>query len=502
MEARGALGALSRGRPFLAAVAVMALVLAVAAAGAAPGHRAGLVTAAPGSAGSASLADATPGGSGGPSGPNTPGGATAAAAPASGAGSPTAANGSSGVSNGAGGPSRPGAIYDQGVTDSTITLGGSTFTSGPAAVYGQQIAVGFAAGIAYVNDHGGINGRKVVLKIYDDGADPAKQLANTKRLVEVDKVFALSMVYAAGVGPYVAQQRIPVFHLGQFDDEFTNPWWFPVGGPQSFAAMSLANFGARKLKAKSVAIFYIDAGAGAYSKAFADQDASYWKAYGVKVPVEEAFSPTQTSCSDAISAASAAKVDFIDFEIDASKVINCGVQAQVQGYKPPLSWGGYLIGVPVIWQALGDESIGMYAFDAFGALYNFPDYQAYVHKVSSSTDTDSSVTASYFYSALLMRDAIAKLGNNITRQRLADVLNTFSNWQPGVTADPNQPSWTWRPQCHVALKGGYVIQIHKHSDGSLAWDQITPQFASTPLPPGVGVPAQFSGCTSAFSPTS
>ena len=55
---------------------------------------------------------------------------------------------------------------------------------------------------------------------------------------------------------------------------------------------------------------------------------------------------------------SAAGVDFIDFEVDASTVINCGVEAQIQGYKPPKGWGGYLIGVPVIHEALGDFSIG------------------------------------------------------------------------------------------------------------------------------------------------
>ena len=45
----------------------------------------------------------------------------------------------------------PGAIYDPGVTDDEILVGGSTFTSGPAAVYGEQIAVGFQAGINYIN---------------------------------------------------------------------------------------------------------------------------------------------------------------------------------------------------------------------------------------------------------------------------------------------------------------------------------------------------------------
>ena len=384
-------------------------------------------------------------------------------------------------------------VYDEGVTDTEIRIGGSTFTSGPAAVYGEQIAVGFAAGVNYINQHGGINGRKIVLKIYDDSADPAKQLANTKRLVEVDKVFALSMIYGDIGGQYIASKGIPVFHLGQQEAEFVNPFWFPVGGPQRLASYWIANYGAKKLGVKKVAIFYLDAGAANYSKSYAESVAKDWQGYGATVPVLAPFSAGQTSCSDAISSAKSAGVDFIDFEVDASTVINCGVEAQLQAYKPPKGWGGYLIGVPVVPEALGDFSQGMYAVDTFGALYDNPDYIKAVHDVSPKTATYSSVTISYFVSALLMRDAIAKLGDNITRARLKDVLNTFTDWRPGLTDDANQPSWTFRPNCHFALRGGYIIQIQKH-DGDLKWTQITPQFTSTPVPPGETPPAQYAQC--------
>ena len=388
-------------------------------------------------------------------------------------------------------------IYDVGVSDSEIRVGGSTFTSGPAAVYGEQIAVGFAAGVNYINERGGINGRRVVLKIYDDGGDPAKQLANVQRLVDVDKVFALAMAYAPIAGDYVKSRGIPVYHLGQFNEEFTNPWWFPVGGPQRLASYHTAAFGVKQLGVKSVAVFYLDAGAANYSRAYAESVRKDWEAYGATVPVLAPFAPDQTSCSDAIGQAREANVDFIQFEIDAGKVINCGVEAQIQGYKPPKSWGGYLIGVPVIHEALGDYSLGMYAFDAFGANYDVPDYVSAVKKVSSKTESYSSVTMSYFISAMLMRDTIGQLGDHITRNRLVDVVNNLTNWTPGLTKDPNQPTWTWRKDCHVALKGGYVIQIQK-AGGKLKWVQTFPgpreQFSTTPLPPGVSPPAEYKDC--------
>jgi ABC-type branched-subunit amino acid transport system substrate-binding protein len=394
----------------------------------------------------------------------------------------------------------PGAIYDPGVTDDEILVGGSTFTSGPAAVYGEQIAVGFQAGVNYINDHGGINGRRVVAKIYDDAGDPLRQLANTKRLVQVDKVFSLSMVYAPIAGQFVSQAKVPVFHEGQFNEEFTNPWWFATGGAQRTSSYAIADFGANYLHAKSAAIFYLDVGAANYSRAYALAVKKDWEAWGVKVPVLVGFAADQASCSDAISQAKSAGVDFIDFEIDASKVINCGVNAQLNGYKPPKGWGGYLIGVPVIHEALGDFSIGMYAFDAFGALYDQPDYAKEVKAVSSKTEWYSSVTAGYFTAALMMRDAIAKLGNNITRERLRETMNTFNHWRPDIVHNAdNFPWYTFTPQCHLGLHGGYAIQIQKTASGDLKWVQVTPQIRKVALPPHTPIPSDFRGCPGNFT---
>jgi len=399
------------------------------------------------------------------------------------------------------GATTPGArSYAPGVTDTEIRIGGSTFTSGPAAVYGEQIAVGFTAGVQYVNDRGGVNGRRLSLTLYDDGGDPAAQLANTKRLLEVDQVFALAMVYAATVGDYVAGQGVPVVHLGQFNDEFTNPWWFPLGGPQRAASFQLEHYVATTTDTERVAIFYLDAGANNFSAAYAEEVRDDWSRYGIEAPVLVPFAPDQTSCSDAISQASAADVDFIQFEIDAARVINCGVEAQIQGYEPPEGWGGYLIGVPVVPEALGAIAEGMIAFDAFGALYDVPEYEAYVRRVSPRTEARSSVTMSYFLAALLLRDALTQLGDDLTREGLQQVLNTFTDWRPGLTDDANQPTWTWTPECHTALRGGYVIEVQRTGDG-YAWQQVTPQLTTLNLPPGKGVPADFASCSRIFTPT-
>ena len=91
----------------------------------------------------------------------------------------------------------------QGVTDTEIVLGCSNSFSGPLAYTGEQ-ATKFGVDLYFkvVNDAGGIHGRKVRTVYYDDGYRPQDAVANTKKLVEQDKVFAI--IIPQGSPPVVA----------------------------------------------------------------------------------------------------------------------------------------------------------------------------------------------------------------------------------------------------------------------------------------------------------
>ncbi len=88
-----------------------------------------------------------------------------------------------------------------GVKPRTITIGGTFPLTGPAALYGSIPKAEYAY-FSYVNAHGGVNGRQIVFKYYDDGYNPANTVPLTKKLVEQDKVFA---VYGSlGTAPTLA----------------------------------------------------------------------------------------------------------------------------------------------------------------------------------------------------------------------------------------------------------------------------------------------------------
>ena len=72
-----------------------------------------------------------------------------------------------------------------------IVVGMSAAFTGPSRGLGIEMYRGASAYFAEVNAKGGVHGRKIVLRAYDDGYNPVPALANTRRLVRDDKAFVL-----------------------------------------------------------------------------------------------------------------------------------------------------------------------------------------------------------------------------------------------------------------------------------------------------------------------
>ncbi len=80
---------------------------------------------------------------------------------------------------------------EDGVKDDEIILGSSLALEGHSSFLGTQTQHGAMAYINSINEKGGVNNRKIKIISYDDSYDPAKCEANTQKLIEQDKVFAL-----------------------------------------------------------------------------------------------------------------------------------------------------------------------------------------------------------------------------------------------------------------------------------------------------------------------
>jgi branched-chain amino acid transport system substrate-binding protein len=115
----------------------------------------------------------------------------------------------------------------QGVTDTQILLGTHyPLSNSPAAVYANS-AYAMEAYFDYINDQGGVNGRKIKFIVEDDQYNASLSAEVVKKLVEQDKVFAI----ANGLGDpghyavykYLEENGIPDLFLGGGIPAFSDP---------------------------------------------------------------------------------------------------------------------------------------------------------------------------------------------------------------------------------------------------------------------------------------
>jgi branched-chain amino acid transport system substrate-binding protein len=78
-----------------------------------------------------------------------------------------------------------------GVTVERILFGQSAALGGPAAELGTEMRRGILAAFEEVNRTGGVRGRRLELRSYDDHYEPEQAVANTLKLINDDGVFAL-----------------------------------------------------------------------------------------------------------------------------------------------------------------------------------------------------------------------------------------------------------------------------------------------------------------------
>jgi branched-chain amino acid transport system substrate-binding protein len=125
------------------------------------------------------------------------------------------------------------ALHAVAQTEGPILIGQSAGLSGGQASYGADVRNGIEAAFAGVNAAGGIGGRPVKLVAADDGGVRDRVVANTKKLIDADKVLAL-IGYTSGAGteaslPYIRESKVPTLspatgNMGIRAEH--NPWLF------------------------------------------------------------------------------------------------------------------------------------------------------------------------------------------------------------------------------------------------------------------------------------
>jgi branched-chain amino acid transport system substrate-binding protein len=238
-----------------------------------------------------------------------------------------------------GGGGGGGGSADPGISDTSIKLGSSYPFSGPASAY-SAIPKALNGFFKKLNESGGINGRKVEFVTYDDGYEPQRALANAKRLVEQDKVFALvnplGTANNVAMRDYLNQRKVPqlfvatgatLFGSEQAKYPYTTGWQPTYQTESKVYAEYLKN---TKPNAK-VAVLYQNDGFG---KDLLGGFTEGIKGSQISIVAQESYEPTDPTVAPQVKKLAASKADtFLDITTPKAGAQAIATVAQT-GWKP------------------------------------------------------------------------------------------------------------------------------------------------------------------------
>ncbi len=157
-----------------------------------------------------------------------------------------------------------------GITDTTVKIGSSAPISGATAAVGM-VADGMDLKFKAVNAAGGVKmmdgkTRTVEFIITDDGNEPPRALANTRRMVEQNQVFMLAGMSGTlqnqAIRPYIQQHSVPSLFVYsgvyEFGVEKANPMSTPLVPSFTTEAAIYAEYLKQNKPNAKVAILYLN----------------------------------------------------------------------------------------------------------------------------------------------------------------------------------------------------------------------------------------------------
>lgn len=332
-----------------------------------------------------------------------------------------------------------GAHAETGVTNDAIIVGQSAPMSGPAAQLGQQMNRGAQLYFNAVNAAGGVNGRKIELKVLDDFYEPDATARNTKTLIDDTKVFALfgyvgtptslaalKIANPAGV-PFFA----PYSGATALREPFARNVFHVRAGYNDETAAIVQQI--RTTGLRRIAVVYND---DAYGKAGLDGVERALKLpanQGVSLAAQASVVRNTTDVKGAIGTVLAQKPDAIVI-ISAYQTVAALVKgAQEQGYAGQF-YNVSFVGTKALANTLGKAGGGVIISQVMpypysGASPLVRDYQKLL-KSDGITDFDYGSIEGYV-AARVFVEGLKRAGRDLTREKFIGALESMGNYDVG-----------------------------------------------------------------------
>jgi branched-chain amino acid transport system substrate-binding protein len=350
--------------------------------------------------------------------------------------------------------------YGPGVSDTEIKIGQTSAYSGPASAYGTLLSKTQVAYVRMINEHGGINGRKITLISLDDGYSPPKTVEQTRRLVEQDNVLgifdSLGTAPNAAIQEYLNEQHVPHFAISgasRFNDPARYPWTMGVIASYETEGRIYAKYILQNLKDAKIAVLYQNDDLGKdYLRGLRDGLGDRAQSMIVKADSYELTDPTIDSQIITLKASSANVL----FDASSPKFAAQAIRKAFElGWRPThfLSLTGNSVPAALVpagvEKAVGiisaspnkDPSDPMWASDK-----GVQDYVAFMKSYIPGKDPSDLLISGGYSLAQIMLYILERCGDNLTRDNVMyqathmhDV--EFPMLLPGVKVDTSPTNY-------------------------------------------------------------
>jgi len=317
------------------------------------------------------------------------------------------------------------AIAEPGLSDHEVRIAMVNAQSGPAAALGLGMLSGAQAYFDRINAEGGVHGRRISLLSLDDGYEPSRTAAHTKRLLKTQQVFALLGYVGTPTSraalPLAMEAQVPYlfpFTGAEFLRTPIKPWVFTIRASYIEETEQLVERVTQDLKLSKIAILMQNDSFGESVKG--GLNGALVKR-GLKIHAQAHIQRNSLDVAAAIDALQRTQPEAVFFVGTYRQLAVAIKQAKAQGFNTRFMSVSF-IGTSGFIREAGSDSDGVYITQVVPSPHDTsrPLVQAYQADMQSG-DVDHASLEGYI-GAVVFTQALREAGHALTRETFLDAL--------------------------------------------------------------------------------
>ncbi|MBU2221513.1 MAG: ABC transporter substrate-binding protein [Candidatus Omnitrophica bacterium] len=358
---------------------------------------------------------------------------------------------------------------DPGITDTEILFGSSlALESGPKEL-GIQTSHGLMAYINYVNDEGGVNGRKIKVIFYNDGYDPLSCVQNTQKLINEDKVFALTSYVGTPTSvkaqPLWTNAKVPLVGFFTGAEALRTPfnrYNIHIRGSYYQETSAAVDIFIKQLDFKKIAVFYQN---DAFGEAVKKGTEIALEKYGMTPRAYGSFERNTLNIEEGLKKIVKANPDAVVMVGTYSPLAKFVKEAKKAGLTKTFFHTVSFVGPETFAQELGQDNANVmvsqvvppYTDPGYAQLPVIKKYVEYLKKYYPD-DSANFVSLEGFINGMILVEGLMRAGKNLTRENF---INAIESINPGEM--DTGLNLSYGANDHVGIDRIYLTHIKGHS---------------------------------------